>query len=330
MLRTFKKTLKRSFVQSCLRRRIPLSLVGTAYELPLRLQPIESQGLTSFDAICNFNFDDLCPMYDPVTGMDYGGRLDGGLLTELTAFLEEFPEVAMTFFVVPDYRFSRHWVRRPARAQSCNIAHEDNAEWLHRYKALAGRYKVEYAVHGYRHYQDENPFFASHTEFAFKTLGESREALIKALACFTGAGLRTVGFRQPGWDLASDLNIIPALHDLGFKYICASSTDGGFNAGRARVSNIAPTLVGPIVNLPQNIGLDDNLQMIFESIKTTIETRGIVSIKGHFVTRGIPNALGINMWKLRSIATFIRKSFVDRVEHLTMAEVALRVSDKLV
>ncbi len=313
----------------CCGARFRFRLSALAYEVPLALEEVDTRTLTDFDAICNFNFDDLCPMHDPETGIDFGGRIRGGLLTEIRGFLDEFPETAMTFFVVPDYEFQRSQPLSTAGRRSCNIALAENAHWLDQCKALAERFRVELAVHGFHHRQNENPFFCRHTEFAFKTASESRMALASALACFRRANLSPVGFRQPGWDLASDLHILPILRDLGFTYLCGSSIDGGLNVGRERVSHTHPTLVGPIVNLPQNIGLDEDLPSIFQAITRTVEARGIISIKGHFVTRGMPNALGPNLPKLRRIASFIRQSFAGQIEHLTMASVASRVIGKM-
>lgn len=185
-------------------------------------------------------------------------------------------------------------------------------------------------MHGCYHFQEENPFFARHTEFAFKHEDETHVAVRRGMQVFDKCGWQVSGFRQPGWDINSDLNICRVLKQLGVNYIAGSSLDAGFNSGGIeRVSNYYPTLINGIINFPQNIELDWEFERIRTEIDMLCKLRGLISIKGHFVDKGVCNCLNEeNLVKLGSVVKYINGSYANRVEFITFTELAKKIINK--
>jgi hypothetical protein len=316
--------LKRAFLKCFLRRNLPMSLVSPDYEPLVEIKPLEGFAAPGGRTPCNLTFDDLCPKYKDEYGMDFGGRVDEGLTVEFGNLLRDYPHIAVTHFVIPlcmiqknGLCFSHHLRDR------YDISSPRHSEWLAHYKSLAETYNIEYALHGCYHRQFENRLFGRHAEFAVKTEEESREAIEMGLEVFRRAGLDACGFRQPAWDINSDFSLCRAARRNGLRYIAGSSSDAGFNAGRPRVSNDHPTLVDGLVNFPQNILLDWDIDQIRKEIDRIIEAKGIISIKGHFVDRGMPNSCSKkNLARLRVAFDYLSEKYGDSVEYMTLRQLA--------
>ena len=269
------------------------------------------------DAGCS-NFDDQCPVSHDHLGRDFGGDPTHGLAVKFKTFLEECPYVAVTSFVVPHYLGSKKG------NEKSKLSHHSNQDWLSFYNDLSGQFNIEYALHGCYHYQKENPFFARHTEFAFKDENESLVTIHRGMQIFDECGWQVSGFRQPGWDINSDISICRVLNKLGVNYIAGSSLDAGFNSGGfERVSNYYPTLINGLINFPQNIELSWKFERIISEIDRLYELRALISIKGHFVDKDMRNCLSQNnIEKLTKLARYIRDKYKDSIEFTTFADLA--------
>ena len=318
------KSLKRYFIKNILKRNLPLSLTDLNYSIPTTVKTLDP--LPGNKIFCNINFDDLCPKYCDEDGLDCGGDISKGLSVALKNFLETYPDVSITFFVIPSCISLRNTPGKiGSNAQRYNIASPENSEWLSYYKNLSLQYDIEYAVHGCYHYQYENPFFGHHQEFSIKSEEESRIAVSKALHIFSDAGLMPKGFRPPGWDMNSDLSLFRVLRENQFSYIAGSSYDGGFNNGRQKVSNYNPSFIDEFLNIPQNIELDWSIKKIYSEIKHIVDQRGIISIKGHFVSRVLPNSLNDNnLRKMYQIVSFLKQNYPTQIAYSTMHTIAER------
>jgi len=318
-----KKIIKQIFLKTVLRKNLPISLVSDNYELPVKIEPVKDFAGLGGRIPCNLNFDDLCPKYMDEYGLDFGGRIDEGLTVEFENLLRDYPHIAVTHFVIPCCMIQKERLRfLRYENDRYDISSPLHSKWLTHYKSLAETYNIEYALHGCYHRQFENVLFGRHAEFAFKTEEESREAIKKGLKVFKRAGLESCGFRQPAWDINSDLSLCRALKSCGLFYIAGSSSDGGFNTGTMRVSNYHPTLIDGLVNFPQNILLDWDFDYIQKEITRIIRVKGMISIKGHFVDRGMMNSCSKeNLVKLRLILDYLTQTYGDLIQYMTLRDI---------
>lgn len=300
---------------------IPVSLRGCAYVLPVDTTVLCPEDYQEGKCFCNINFDDQCPVSSDHLGRDFGGNFKDGLAVEFKKFLEECPYAAVTSFVIP------HYLGNKKGNEKNKLSHQSNQDWLAFYNDLSEKFNVEYALHGCYHHQKENPFFAPHTEFAFKNENEAHVAVCRGMQIFDECGWQVSGFRQPGWDINSDISVCRVLNKLGLTYIAGSSLDAGFNSGGIeRVSNYYPTVINGLINFPQNIELDWNFEKIKREIDRLYKLRALISIKGHFVNKGVCNCLdGENLKKLAGVVKYINSSYADRINFITFTELAKRI-----
>ncbi|MBZ5583966.1 MAG: DUF2334 domain-containing protein [Acidobacteriia bacterium] len=261
--------------------------------------------------------DDLCPAPAKVVGADLGCEPGGGVSKELENLLREFPHIGITFFVIPDFR------RSPASRGGYAVNLPQNSAWVKYYLEWARKYQVEFGVHGLHHFQRYNPFFGKRLEYAFATPAEARASVHAGLGMLTEAGFDVRGFRQPGWDINSDLSLISAVRSAGLLYVAGSSLDAGLNSQRQRVSNLFPTGINGLVNMPQNIELDWPLARMCEEAARIQSVRGIISVKAHVADRGNPNALTEkNLCKLRRFLDFLGSGRSGEIEYATFEKIA--------
>ena len=253
---------------------------------------------------------------------DWGGRLKGGVTSVFTALLEDYPRLVATCFVIPSSGLGR--------GRDYAVSSERNREWHCLYSTLAHSGRVELAVHGLTHVRRTSLPFGWHTEFAFLSAPEVSARVSEALTIFADAKWRPYGFRQPGWDLSSDLALLTILREQGFRYIAGSSLDAGLNAGRALVSDAYVTRVNGILNIPQNIELDWDMARIRDAAESLIDKGGLVSIKAHFARAHQTNALsGDNVQKLRALLDHLDSHHRSRVAYATMQQIATAAEGRL-
>lgn len=323
---------KRLIVKKILRRELPLSLVTPEFRLPAQIKVLSGFVNDGGKIPCNLNFDDLCPKYFDEDGIDFGGDIENGVSIRFQEMLKEYPYIAVTFFIIPDCMSSRrHLINSKNSEGRYDISSQKHGKWLQYYKSLASKYNIEYAMHGLHHWQFENVAFARHAEFAFKRQSESTVAVLLGREILMNAGIEVCGFRQPAWDINSDLSLLGVLKKAGFRYLAGSSPDAGLNAGTIRTSNYFPTIVGDVLNLPQNVALDWDIERIKQEIDKIVSIKGIISVKGHFVNAGMPNCLSsANVRKLRRVLDFLSSEYAGEIEYLTFRQIIERLPDNKV
>lgn len=296
---------------------LPLGVASDGGEdLPRRV--VRDRLLRRGRVLLNVNIDDFAPYCSSDGSIDLGGDPHGGLASELRDLLRDFPALRLTLFVIPDLRLPSF-----SRQPSAGIADGRNTQWLEHYRAWSEEGRVELAAHGLHHLQTENRLFQRHIEFAFKTGAQTKIAVQKAAEIFQNAGLPLTGFRPPGWGFNRDLSLLPVIAESGFAYVAGSSLDAGLNAGRQRVSSYYPTLVGGVLNLPQNVLLDWPKSQLLGEAQRIAGARGMISIKAHTCWNGRHNELSRQGFaKLRWLLAAIARRFGDEIEYATLHEIA--------
>jgi hypothetical protein len=326
-----KLLVKRFIVSKILRRNLPISLVITDDDISLKIEelPYYSGKEKERKIFCNINFDDLCPKYFDAFGLDFGGRPGEGVALAFESLLRDYPFIGITHFLIPLCQIEKSLFLNTCSRDRYDVSSPAHHGWINFYKDLAVTYNIEYAQHGYCHRQYENIFFARHTEFAYKDEDESFQAIKVGLEILNRAGIEVCGFRQPGWDISSDLSICRVLQSLRFVYIAGSSSDAGFNAVDQRVSNYFPALINGIVNFPQNVLLDWDLLRMKDEIDKIVEMNGFISIKGHFVNEGMPNSFNTeNISKLRAALHYLMKQYSKQISFVTLKDAALTLKQQ--
>ena len=303
---------------------VPLGLAPDGREA-LRRRVMRDQLRRRDRILLNVNIDDFAPYCSSDRSIDLGGDVQGGLACDLQALLRDFPALRLTLFVIPDLRLPLF-----SRQPSARIADGRNAKWLNHYRAWSEEGRVELAAHGLHHLQTENRLFQRHIEFAFKIPAEARTAVKKTAEIFLRAGLPLTGFRPPGWGLNRDLSLLRVIVENGFAYMAGSSLDGGLNHGRQRVSNYFPTLIGGVLNLPQNVLLDWPKSQLLGTVDRIVRARGLVSIKAHTRWNESPNQLTApTIAKLRWLLAALARRYGGAIEYATLYEIAMMVSNHL-
>lgn len=300
----------------------PLSLAGHNYRFPFKKIQVITPEQLGPKVYCNINFDDQCPVYGQFHGRDYGGRIEEGLTTKLVSLLSKHPEIAITSFVIPCFQGNLSKFRNKFL-----LSDEAHTHWVKYYTGLSQKFKLEFGLHGYYHRQKEISLFMPHTEFAFKRQPEALQLIQKGMAVFREVGWQAKGFRQPGWDLSTDIHIAEVAKKAGLWYIASNSLNAGLNAGGVeRVSNYHPSLIEGVVNFPQNIELDWPIAKIYEAVDRCVFRKAFISIKGHFVDKGVCNCLSEeNFSKLDLIAEYIKSKYPETVEFTTLSQLADKI-----
>jgi len=259
-------------------------------------------------AFC-LNFDDLSPFY--FAGYDFGGNLKGDLIKQ-QEYLLNHSNIKITHFVVPKSNFflpisnKTHKIIN-FRTNKFALNNEKNLDWLNYFRNLINDDKVEIAMHGFRHFN--NHYYKRHQEFYYDNYDEIKQKLLASKKMFEDAGIKVFGFRQPGWGIDKNFNLIKVLKELNFEYIAASSFNAGLNWEEQRVDNFMPSWYQGILNIPQNIELDSSLDDIYKKIDLIVREGNLISIKGHFTNvKWITNNFRRNNFdKLKNIVSYLKQ-----------------------
>jgi len=320
--------VKRWLLSKVLKRPIPTSLSD---RLPTAQVKVLNEDLKSVDSVyLNLNIDDLCPLYiEGEGGIDLGGGIGVGLSEAVRRLLDNFPKLRLTLFAIPSCELWARQRKKSGLRYSLDISLPMHRMWLDDYKDLVRRERIEIGLHGFCHVQYENRWFSRHTEFAFKTEAQTAAVIAQGMRVFRAAGLDLTGFRQPGWDINSDLSLIDVLRENHFLYVAGSSPNAGLNGSGPLVSNIYPTLVNGLINIPQNVELDWSDTRIDEAIQQIVQRCGIVSIKAHMASPGTPNALSQQkIEKLGNLLLRIEVRYGSLIRHATLETIAAFVARK--
>jgi len=320
-----KKKIKRLLVLA-LKKPVPYSLVNKNYTFRHNLLNLENFFRSLDYVYCNLNFDDLSPVFGEIKNRDYGGRISMGLTKELEYFLEANPNIAITQFVIPNFLGNTRLLRNEFLLTKDKYSH-----WIDYLTEFSEKFNIEYALHGLYHYQKNNPFFQEHTEFAFKNNEDAKNTIFKGISIFKALNWPITGFRQPGWDLSSEINLPEIAKELKLSYIASNSYDAGYNAGGIeRVSNYYPTIIDNVINFPQNIELDWPIEKIYLKIDYLIKIKAMISIKGHFVNKGVSNSLtDVNLKKLYKIVHFLDEKYDGVIKYYTLNDLAKEINRQL-
>ena len=312
-----KDKAKGFYIRHVLRKQVPIS-----FDKNNTVSFLDAEPLTTGRVYCIINFDDLSPLPDQSKFIGRGGSKHDFVSLKQMELLQQFPFLGITHFMIPQFLPSDHYYL--FNRQHFSIINPVNREWLDYYKSLMANFNIEIASHGVYHRQVGNPLFARHTEFAYLDYNESVERLKLSLHMFHEAGFNPIGFRAPGWDMNSDLSLIDAVADTGFKYAGLSSYDGGLNAVKQRVNQYHPVFIKGIINFPDNINIDWPFETIKETIDKIVSLNGIIVIKGHFSKHILTNSLSeTNYLKLVETVRYIRKTYSETVEFATFAALQL-------
>ena len=279
----------------------------------------------SAQAAFNLNFDDLCPLFDEHHNVDFGGKPARGINEVLEGIYNEFPHLKITHFVIPNAnpRFCGSPLTNPAPNLSLTALR--NSAWLDWLKNEEKTGRIEIAVHGYSHYNREVRA-RPHAEFAFSSTSETVVRLKKAIEAFASAGITIRGFRQPGWDIAADFNLLDGLYRIGLDYVAGSAPAAGLNYGTNRVSNLIPSFFRNMLNIPQNIGLDVQEREVERSLAAIVQRKGVISLKGHYTNlTTIPNSLtDRNIQNLKAILRKLAQKYDGKIWYAHLYEIAER------
>lgn len=317
-----KDKVKGFYIRHVLRKQVPIS-----FDKNNTVGFLDAEPLTTGKVYCIINFDDLSPLPDQSKFIGRGGSKLDFVSLKQAELLQQFPFLGITHFMIPQFLPSDHYYL--FNRQQFSIINPVNREWLDYYKTLMADYNVEIASHGVYHRQAGNPLFARHTEFAYLDYKESVERLKLSLHIFHEAGFNPIGFRAPGWDMNSDMSLLYAIADTGFKYAGLSSYDGGLNAVTQRVNHYHPVFIKGIINFPDNINIDWPFETIKEKIDKIVSLNGIIVIKGHFSKHILTNSLSeANYLKLVETVKYIRSVYSETVEFATFADVYSKLAAK--
>ncbi len=289
-------------------------------KVQLRINPWPTGKIAAF----NLNFDDLCPLYNEACSVDFGGDPDRGINLALERLFQEFPEVKLTHFVIPnaDTRFFSKKLRGGFQPALSTVGNGKWVSWL-KEKVRSGQFEI--GMHGYSHF-NQKARIKRYAEFAFTSDDQTREFLKKGIDIFDKVQIVVRGFRPPGWDFADDFNLIDELKKLGFHYIAASSAEAGLNYGKRRVSNLLPDMFHNIINMPQNLELDFEYELLCTLLKNLVEKGGLISFKGHYTNlKSIPNSVNdSNIKKLKTMLSYLHQQYGNKIWFATLREIAER------
>ncbi|MFH1285259.1 MAG: DUF2334 domain-containing protein [Candidatus Micrarchaeota archaeon] len=226
-------------------------------------------------AALNINVDDVHPESASDIA-DCSGEQDEGVFRFLTLLGDEFPELKMTLFVTPEWRYKKfagRWRRKLDFVFGSKYElwdetkfrldlHPEWCSWL-REKTRKGKFEI--AVHGLNHYSPRYPYSA---EFQGASYEESNAKLEKAEAIFADAKLPFVrGFRTPGWGVSSGL--LQALKEREYEFVSCYPNARELSA------------VEGIVHVPQNW---DATHLVAEA-RNIVKSGGLLSIKAHITKK---------------------------------------------
>ena len=269
----------------------------------------------------------MCPVYFKSPNIDFGGGQNEGINKLVYNILNEFPEIRITHFVIPNVNPAIFGTKenniRSGNFSIDNIKFFDWVKWLKDYWLKRGD---EIAIHGYSHY-NKKTFLKRHVEFAYTSQVETLERITNSIKLFEKTNIPVYGFRPPGWDISSNLNLVDIIEELGFIYLAGSSLDAGLNYNENRVSNIYPSnFEDKIINIPQNLEFSFSISELKNFAKIIINKNGIISLKGHYTNiGGIKNSISEQtLHKINDFLKNLTEEYGNILWFATMKEIALR------
>jgi len=230
------------------------------------------------------DIDDVHPETSSM-GTDCSGDMDQGVFKYLNKLVDEFPEIKITLFVVPDWLYKPQLLPfkvLPIYLKKWNHEfqidkHKEWCNWL-REKVKSGKFEV--GVHGLHHFQGKRPFSA---EFQNLSYGECEKRISQAEKLLEKCDIPFVkAFRPPGWIGSKFLMSVLQKR----KYLVTGSvgtqdeiSDDSTTSGPGLKTNLLYLeKLNGIYNVPVNC---DIKKSNFERIEQIIRLNGLVVLHGH-------------------------------------------------
>ena len=289
-------------------------------EINFKLNPIK------YVFLC---IDDLC-LYDGQNGtLDYGGDQEGYVKTQICSLLDRFPELAITFFLIPSPTFIGNGLKTGL------IKHQKHYDisnfkifntcfpWLLNFKD-----RVEFAVHGNHHNQTLIKQYHPYAEFLTLDNESAVKNVADALNKFSMAGYSPIGFKPPAWVLNRSDNFqieefVNGIQKLGIQYVSLSTPMSGLNREKKIMSHVFPSKIGECINLPQNINLNWDDEYITRVLKEIIFLGGMVVPQIHSVAKSNDMNDGIGLETIRKIELIINtvKEYDSQYQFATLRQI---------
>jgi len=166
------------------------------------------------DAAALIDIDDLCPVYLPEDGLDFGGDLtDGGTLRSFVVgeLLRQYPDAKVNLMLIANMR--QNPILRRALGGDDRYLLSKQRDWVRQVsEILADTPGLRIAMHGYWHYNGADN---SAREFLQYDAHRTREIMVRMHSAIIDAfpGAEQV-FRAPGWSATPP--VLDYLSDAGF------------------------------------------------------------------------------------------------------------------
>jgi len=274
-------------------------------------------------AVFNLQFDDFSAKDGIQDPYDYGGNLNGALNKQFLCLLEKYPYIKVNLFVIADPIFVNKGFYRQSLKQGtwCLSRHPHVVDFL---KSLP---QVECSNHGLHHYQDKIKYFLKCREFEFKTKAACIQTIQKAEAVFSEAELPVFGFKPSGWSIGHNtgFQLIYALKEFNFDFVCLSTPVSGLNWDKKRVSFIYPEQYQGLLNIPQNLSLNWPVKKLLETIDYIVSYHGVMTLQGHYNNQYHWMSDGIgddSIQKIKTVLNYLKTKYPGEIYFATLSEIA--------
>lgn len=263
------------------------------------------------------SFDDFCVKSPQEGDFDFGGIAYKGINKKIFDLVRKYPFLKITLFTVPNHlNKGIGSLYKPYDKKKFEITNQKYKKWVKMIKSKEFQNNFEIANHGLYHCQNDIHNFFIAREFAFKNYNQMKDTMKKSKQYFDEIGIKTYGMRPPAYGIDKNLNLIKVLKEMGFKYIAFSTPKNGLNDRKKIVSNIYPTKIEGMWNIPENISLAEDIDEIIKKIDEIVKRNGIIHIKGHYIegidwlNNGIDNE---NIKKLEKIIDYLEKKYKNKI-----------------
>lgn len=221
------------------------------------------------------------------------GRTENGVLEQILKMTTNWDWFRPILFIVPynseilDGRnifYSKNIIR--------SINHPSNHERIEMIRDAVSNNYISVGMHGYHHNQRNILGYHPYAEFEFSAVAEDLVRLHLMEESFKNAGLNSRIFKPPAFGIGTfqSKDFLSALKQLeSVKYVCLSTPNNGLNINNHAVSHVNETYLNSLINIPQNINLLWNYEVIEKVVTEICKVNGIIHPQFHAVS---PKALG--------------------------------------
>lgn len=229
------------------------------------------------------SFDDFSPKTEESWDFDFWGNIGKGVNKLFFDFFKKYWFLKATFFVSWSSAYVWIWGLYKTHHTAYRISNPEFRDWQKFIKSKDFSSRIEIANHWLYHLQNDRYNFFVNNEYSFKNKEEIRENLKENEKIFADIWLKCYGMRPPAYGIDYDLHLVDELKNLGYKYIAFSTPQNWLNDRKKLVSNIYPSKVRGMWNIPENISLSESYDRIIQKIDNIIQRNGIIHIKWHYI-----------------------------------------------